>query len=138
MSLVVDASVVAKWFLPEIHSQAAERVLRSRKDLLAPDLVWAEVGSVLWKKVRRNEITVEEADGILKDFLRFPLQTYETKALLNTAWDLAKRTAVNVYDALYLALAIGQSCHLVTADRRFYEAVQKHWGSKVLWIEDVG
>ena len=135
--LVVDASVAVKWFLPEIHSQAAERILKSRRKLLAPDLIWAEVGNALWKKVRRDEILPEEANGILRDFLRFPVQTYESKILLPTAWDLAIQSDTSVYDALYLSLAIGQNCPLVTADRKFYETFKKSSELWLVWVEDI-
>ena len=135
--LVVDASVAVKWFLPEIHSQAAERILKSGRKLLAPDLIWAEVGNALWKKVRRDEILPEEANGILRDFLRFPVQTYESKILLPTAWDLAIQSDTSVYDALYLSLAIGQNCPLVTADRKFYETFKKSSELWLVWVEDI-
>ena len=53
-SLVVDASVVAKWVLPEVHSDAA-RDLLSVAEVLAPDLLWAELGNVLWRARRDHE-----------------------------------------------------------------------------------
>ena len=134
---MVDASVAVKWFLPEIHCEAAGRVLKLKRELLAPDLIWAEVGNTLWKKVRRNEISPEEAAGILKDFLRFPIQTFGSKLLLDIACSLAGQCSVSVYDGLYLALAVSQKCSLVTADRKFYESMQKHKGMSVIWIEKV-
>ena len=36
---VVDASVAIKWFVPEIHAEAARRLLREGITLLAPDLI---------------------------------------------------------------------------------------------------
>jgi predicted nucleic acid-binding protein len=44
---VVDASVALKWFLPEVHSDAAARLLREGYRLHAPDLIRAEFGNVL-------------------------------------------------------------------------------------------
>ena len=41
------------------------------------------------------------------------------------ALDLAIRHGVTVYDGLYLALATGSGCRLVTADRRLHEACRK-------------
>ncbi|MGH8512394.1 MAG: type II toxin-antitoxin system VapC family toxin, partial [Gammaproteobacteria bacterium] len=58
---VVDASVAIKWFLPEVHSESANRLLRVDYQLLSPDLIWAEFGNVLWKKWRREEIEAEVA-----------------------------------------------------------------------------
>ena len=39
---VIDASTGAKWFLSEVHSGAARRLLSAKHDLLVPDLFWPE------------------------------------------------------------------------------------------------
>ncbi len=136
-ALVVDASVAVKWFVPEIHSEAAGRILKSKWDLLAPDIIWAEVGNTLWKKIRRGEISAQEAMDIIKDFRRFPIQTYGSKLLLDTAWHLAQEFGISVYDGMYLALAISRDCSLVTADRKFYEVFQKKSITfRFIWVED--
>ena len=135
-AVVVDASVAVKWLLPEVHSEAARRILRSRQELLAPDLIWAEVGNAVWKKCRQAEITDEEARGILQDFKRFPLHTQTSKALLSPAWAFATQFAISVYDSLYLALAVSSDCRLVTADRILYNTLQrKPVASTLLWVE---
>jgi predicted nucleic acid-binding protein len=51
--VVVDASVAIKWYLPEIHSEDALRLIDEERELLVPDLVWSEVGNILWKKWQR-------------------------------------------------------------------------------------
>ena len=50
---------------------------------------------------------------------------------------IALRTARTYYDSVYLTLALEQDCPLVTADRRFYNALQ-HGPFKryVAWVED--
>lgn len=135
---VVDASVAVKWFLPEIHSDAAIKVLKSRRELLAPDLIWAEFGNVLQKKVRRNEMDSAEARQCMRDFAKFPVQTTSSRILADTAWSLMPGNAVSFYDALYLALAVGSGARLVTADRKFYDALDKNrFGLKMMWVEDL-
>jgi predicted nucleic acid-binding protein len=49
---VVDESVVARWFVPERLSDDAVRLLADKDELASPDLMWAEIGNVLWKKAR--------------------------------------------------------------------------------------
>ena len=49
---VIDASVAVKWFLPEIHTDAAEKWMARDAAFLAPDLIYAEFGNVLWKRAR--------------------------------------------------------------------------------------
>lgn len=42
MKLTVDASVVVKWFIPELLASEARALLALRFDLHAPDLLLAE------------------------------------------------------------------------------------------------
>jgi predicted nucleic acid-binding protein len=118
-TVVVDASVAAKWFFPEQHSQAALKLLSGRNRLIAPDLLAAEFGNLTWKRVRRRELTLEDAAKLIQDFLRLPVELISSSPLLPSALDLAIETSRTVYDCLYLALAINQEATLVTADKRF-------------------
>lgn len=45
--VVVDASVVAKWYVPEIHTLAALKLLDGTYGLDAPDLLPSELGNIL-------------------------------------------------------------------------------------------
>lgn len=47
-----DASVVVKWFVPEIHSDKARRLLNAPHEYVAPDLPFAETANTIWKKIR--------------------------------------------------------------------------------------
>lgn len=134
--LVVDASVAVKWFVPEIHSEAALRLLKKERDLLVPDLVWGEVGNILWKKKQRAEITDENARFILQQLGRFNLAVHSSQELAATAWALASRLKRTFYDSLYLALSESQGCPLVTADRRLFNAVSPA-GLNLIWVEDI-
>jgi predicted nucleic acid-binding protein len=137
---VVDASVAIKWFLMEIHSDEARSILKSKWELWAPDYIWAEFGSTLRKKICLEELTVQEAQEILKDFMRFPIQTQGSKSLLNSAWELAKISGSALYDSLYLALAVSRECSLVTADNKFYQAIKsckEITNPGIVWVEDL-
>lgn len=135
--LVVDASVAIKWFVPEIHSAAAVRLLNTELILSAPDLIAPEFGNTIWKKVRRQEITPEEAAEILIAFAGAGVDTYPSDILLPSAFRLALALDRTVYDSLYLALAVAQDCALVTADQRFHDSVRASpLVSHIRWIED--
>jgi predicted nucleic acid-binding protein len=58
--VVIDASVAVKWVVPEPGSERAELLLD--RGLVAPDLLFAECANILWEKVRRGELTTEEAN----------------------------------------------------------------------------
>lgn len=124
--LVVDASVVLKWFVPEIHSDAARRLLAATHQFLSPDLLFPEVGNAIWKKVRRGELTAEEGQRLTADISSIAVETVSTRGLMIDAHALAVTTGLTVYDAMYLALAVRLNTELITADDRLSRTVAAH------------
>jgi predicted nucleic acid-binding protein len=134
--VVVDASVAVKSVLREEHEAVARRVLSNRR-LLAPHLLWAEIGNTLWKRYRRREASVEEVRAMLADIRRLPVVTFAHWPLLPAAFDLAASLNRTVYDCLYLALAEARDSVMVTADRRFHAVVSESvWANRIVWIEN--
>lgn len=136
--LVVDASVAVKWFVPEAHSGHAVMLLRADRELLAPDLIWVEVGNVLWKKWRAGELASGTVQGILDDFRRFPLEIWSSEGLITSAWEIARSSGRTMYDSLYLAVAVAAQAQLVTADRKLFDALQgTHLSPHCLWVTNL-
>ena len=115
---VVDASVVIKWFIDEVHAEAARRLQAEPYDLLAPDWLWPESGNILWKKVRRGELTTAEARPIWGGLERQPITIFPSSLVIEPALEVAFDTDRTVYDGCYLALAMLVDCQLVTADQK--------------------
>jgi len=136
---VVDASVAVKWYLPEQHGDCATRLCRSDTVLEAPDLLHSEIGNALWKRVRRKELTRDQAGEIIFALSRTPIEMYPSRLLSAAALQIACETNLTVYDSLYLATAVLTGSRLVTADRRFYETARGAAPLKdqVLWVEDI-
>ncbi len=116
MSLVVDASVALKWFVPEPGHEAAIALLQRNDDLLAPDWLLVEVANALWKQWRRNAINGEQIDEILA-MLPLLLVFTDARSLAPRASAIARSLDHPVYDCLYLAVAEANSAPLVTDDR---------------------
>jgi predicted nucleic acid-binding protein len=70
---ITDASVVIKWFVPEVFSAEALRLRDSGRPLHAPDFLDVEVGNIVWKKGRRGELTRVEGDQILAQLPTLPV-----------------------------------------------------------------
>lgn len=135
--LVVDASVAVKWLLPEILDREALRLTEPRYELFAPDLILAEVGSALGRRVGRAEITSEAAMIALEGLSRMGLDLHPLGLYALAALDLACRLRQSLYDCVYLALAIRLDVAVVTADRRFFDAVAHGpLRNRIAWIED--
>lgn len=135
---VVDASVAVKWYLNEPHSDAALGLLCDEALLVVPDLLFSEVASALWKRSRRRELEPEEAAEWLDELVRVPLLVEPSRPYAKVALELALETGCTPYDSLYLAIALGCECALVTADRTLFAALREgQYGDSVRWIEDV-
>ena len=122
---VVDASVVVKWFVPEIHSDAARRLLVLPHEYVAPDLLFAETANTIWKKIRRGELTAEEGPQLVADVGRIAVDTVSCRALAEDAHALANATGRTVYDSMYVALAVRLNTRAITADDRLEAALKR-------------
>jgi predicted nucleic acid-binding protein len=138
MKYVVDASVAVKWYVPEIHSAEAERLLDPAYDLHAPDLIVPEFGNILWKKVGRAELTAAQVRKIVEAFIGVPMFKHPASPLLEAALDGALQSGQTVYDWTYLALAIALNCQMVTADEQFYLPLRSGTlASHLCWVADI-
>lgn len=124
---VVDASVAVKWLVTESGTEKAVRLLDKEFTLVAPELLFAEAANALWAMCRRGDFTKADLGDALASLKIAPLAVPVSLHQLAPA---AGRLAVDldhpVYDCLYLALAIQEQFPVVTADRRFYDAVRAH------------
>ncbi len=132
---IVDASVVAAAFFQEADAKSARALLASDSELHAPDLVYAEVANVVWKRRNRSEIDEQEAAELLSDCLRLPLRITPCRELVDAALLLAMRTGRSAYDCHYLALAVRCKGVLWSSDRRLVNALARGpLGKHVAWI----
>lgn len=127
---VVDASVAVKWIVDEGDSEAAAAVLH-RCPMAAPDLLVAECSNILWKKVRRNELTRKHAILGARLLQGAPIELLPTRHLVERATALAIDLDHPAYDCVYLALALDNTWPFVTADRRLRRALDRLPGSAV-------
>jgi len=125
VSLVVDASVAVKWFVPEARSTAARALLDREEDLLAPDWLLIEVASVLWKQGRRGLIDPPQSRKILET-LKEILHLIPGAPLVHRAAEIAAAVDHPVYDCLYLAAAEEARAPLVTDDRSLLTVAAGH------------
>jgi predicted nucleic acid-binding protein len=139
-ALVIDASVAVKWVVEEEGTEQA-LALRRRAKLLAPELLVAECANILWKKVRRDELSREEALLAARLLQAADIELLPTRPLLEAATRIAIELNHPAYDCLYLALAIESDCQFVTADGRLVRKLseeRRFRGRAVALTEAVG
>lgn len=116
MSLIVDASVAVEWYLPERNSLEAERILSTDTDLLAPEIVIAEIGNAVWKRFQKAEVSLELAVDIIERATTAFSVLVPVTDLAREAMLLALRHRHSIYDCFYVALAQHARAPLATAD----------------------
>ena len=138
-TFVVDACVAAKWLLPAASealldqaNRLIERHVRRELLLLAPDLIEAEIGNILWKAVRRNRLRPADATNSLRRFTELGIQTIPTFDLLDRSLQIAIDCDRSFYDSLYVALALATETELITADERLVNALGSRF--PVRWL----
>ena len=124
---VVDASLVVKWLLREPGSDSARdlvaRWTESGTQPMAPRLLIYEVANVLLRRVRRDQLSLNQALRTFTNLLELGIELVDDAQVHKRAIEIA--TYVNqgaVYDAHYLALAERLNCECWTADLAFHRA----------------
>ncbi len=124
IAVVVDASIAVKWVLPEPRSEEAAAIGAEDDDLIAPSLVYAEIGNAIWRAVLRGDVDRAKASQELRVAVAHYRRIVPLEALADRAIELATRLRHPIYDCFYLALAEGEGCALITADSRLLVAAK--------------
>ena len=140
MSLVVvDASVAAKWFLPEDREALVSQALalldeydRDEVRFMVPDLFFVETASAIWKAVRVGRVSRAFGDQALVLLTQRKFPTVPSLKLLDKAFQLAADHGRTVYDCLYVALAVQTNAQLITADERLANSLAARFPVK--WL----
>lgn len=123
--IVIDASVAAKWFLEEEHSDKAVALRTDYVDgvidLIAPDLLSYEVLNALKYSGDFGRIELEKASEILDNYQLLCLSLHGREAVA-----AAFEYGITIYDAAYMAVAKGEDAILYTADERLLEKIGDH------------
>ncbi len=137
MRFVVDASVAVKWLVAEEDADIADRLAASGQELHAPRLMASEVANTLWRKAQQGQIKRAEAGAGMALLTDMPVRWNGDETVGADAVRLALSLDHPVYDCVYLALAHRIGATVVTADRRFANAVAPtEHGESVLTLTD--
>jgi len=125
VSLVIDASAALKLVLEEEGSDRARALMSGAEPLIAPDFLMLEAANVLAIMVRRGLMRAPDAQASLAVLDAAPITRMASAPHFAEAYRLAIGLSRSAYDCLYLAMALAEQAVLVTADRRFADAVQR-------------
>lgn len=122
--VVVDASVVAKWYIPERDHDRARALrddyLDGHHDLLAPALLPFEVINALTYSGHFDREDIVEASRTLPEYGIELIPYHEAGPVA----EIAVKLDVTLSDASYLALAHANEATVCTADSRLLDATE--------------
>lgn len=133
--MVIDASVVAKWFLSdEADRDAADKLLllllADDIEMSAPRVLLYEVCGLLTKacltrdhESGANRLSLQTAEDCVSQLYDLPIHLVDTDANdAKSALEMAVKFHKTFNDMTYVWLAKRLQCQWCTADRKFFEA----------------
>lgn len=125
--IVIDTSVVLKWFLPSEMLADGAMKLRAAHEVgsqpcACPALLFYEAANAL---VTKSHVSLEQTLEALAELLSTDLLTYPFgEGDYPFAMRLAREHDISVYDASYVALARQLQCEFVTADLKLHRQLR--------------
>ena len=126
VSFCLDTSIWIKYFCPDEQEEAATNLVVNALNnrLVSPCFAWAEIASVLRKKVRANLLTSNESGQIYRAFCDFPIDYLDGDEIRSRAWEIAEQyQLLTLYDSVFLAVAEKGSAQYWTADLALLKAL---------------
>lgn len=123
--VIIDTSVVYKWYSLEENSDQAKSLLKKhlnkQETICTPELLlyeltnaWITKTSLNLNQIRRNFKNFKKLNIIFEHL------SYE---VINKALGLAKKYKITIYDASFIALAKQKKCQFITADEKLIAKV---------------
>lgn len=123
--IILDASVVVKWFSEEEYTDKAleirGRIRMGEEKVVVPDLLLYELSNAL--KYNPSFDDNDVCDALTSIFNMGIDIVTPIPEIINLAVTLAFEYNITVYDAFYVALAKDLELVFITADRRLCERV---------------
>jgi len=133
--IIVDTSVVVKWYIPERHHEQARALrdayLDGEFDLVAPALMPFETVNALKYSGHYEGERLEEASKSLPEYGIDLVPFDKTGSVAEIANDLD----ITIYDAAYIALAQNHDTKAYTADRNLLDDLDGDYNELAEHIE---
>ena len=126
MKIILDTSVVLKWFVDETGSEAARGYLNDfiegKKQILIPTLLFYELGNACLC----NSIPVQDVSKIMEHLQSLPFEIEDIGySAFRKVYQNAADYKLSYYDASYVTLMQKHDCELVTADKKLLDKLKK-------------
>lgn len=133
--VVIDTSVIIKWFSPEEESEKARVLLRliieGKIDLVLPHFSQLEISNILRLGKKNSQAQTDKFISDFFDLIPFFVEIDKNYSLEIS--NLAYTHNLVVYDAAFVAVANRWNIPLFTAD---YHHHQKPISKNIIWLKE--
>ena len=123
MRFVLDATVTITWAMCDEDHPLAELAFSALEmhGAAVPSIWWYEIRNILVINERRGRITASDVARFLAELAQFDIAV-DAPDNSDLVIGLARKHALSVYDAAYLALAMKEHLPLATLDKNLETA----------------
>ena len=132
MPIIVDASIIIAWVMPDEHDAYAERAIESTLEtgFMVPSVFWDELRNFLITAIKRERLTMPQALQAIQSIRTWTIEI-GPESIDDLILSLAEKYHLSGYDATYLALAKNSNFPLATLDKKLRKAAREEslfWG----------
>ncbi len=128
--IIIDASIVAKWLLPDEDDFIANTIKRAfenrQVEIAVPIFIFYEVNNLLKSAALSNRISFRDSLDFYENFLNLNFNIHSSKLLLKNTLQTALEFEISSYDASYIALAEYLKIPFYTADLKLLQKVKNN------------
>lgn len=139
--IVIDSSVIAKLFFHEyLSAKAIEFIqysIKSDWQLLAPNLIDYEIGTICWKRIKRKELQETEAAQVLENYRKLTIAKIEVLRFVPEILSIAVKANITFYDSSYLYLAVAMNTKFITTDDILLNSVQQFFPADIIGLKNL-
>ena len=121
MKFVVDASVIIAVIANEPTKEKLVEITKGA-DLLAPSSIHWEIGNAFSAMIKRNRITLEQAQNAIEIYRQIPIRFTEVE--LEESLEIVAEYGIYAYDAYLVRCAIKYKTALITLDRKLAQIAE--------------
>lgn len=133
--VVLDTSVVVKWFAQEKNSDKAatllNEIVKSKLHPILPEIILAEIANAL--RYNKN-FQKEETEEIINKFLQLEVSFVPIEKIIQETIATAYQLNLAIYDTLFVTLAEQLDIVLITAD---YLHHKKEYSKRIYWLSEL-
>ena len=122
MKFVVDASVIIAVIANESEKERLIEITKGA-DLLAPASIHWEIGNAFSAMIKRERITLEQAQSAIEVYKQIPIRFTEVE--LEESLEIVSEYGIYAYGAYLVRCAIKYKSVLITLDQKLAQVAQK-------------